>query len=144
MAVIRLLDRVYQSTVARGYRPPPLTPDDEDLDDLWRRTWPPFGNELTPELLVRLQCEALGRAGHLEPGACLVEQDAVEAWWVSVLPKVTAIRAEHDPIFAAIAQVKPKPGQRNDPITCPLCGRPAPRGATYCVWCGRWLAAPHI
>jgi hypothetical protein len=51
----------------------------------------------------------------------------------------------NDPVTAFRAVLTPipetKPVQRTDPITCPTCGRPAPRRATYCVWCGLWLAA---
>jgi len=108
----------------------------------------PGGREPVTHQLARLQVRALVNAGYLEQAACRLEPDAVRAWWADVLPKVTAIHDQHNQIFAALAEVraqaKAKAGQRTDPITCPLCGRPAPRGATYCVWCGRWLAAPRI
>lgn len=145
MGVIRLLSRLYEAHVARGHQP--LGPDDgldADLAELWRvlALPPAIGKQSDQRQLVRLQSDALFGAGYLDEGAGRLSADDLEAWWAGVLPQVTELRAEHDRIYAAIAPTgKRKPGQRTDPITCPLCGRPAPRGATYCVWCGRWLAA---
>ena len=145
MGVILLLSRPYEAQVARGYRPPsPLAPPEPPLAEIWaQETGTTDGEQTSARQLARLQSDALTRAGYLNPAACRVEPDDVEAWWTGVLPQVTEVRQAHDQIFAAIEHNGTlKPGQRTDPITCPLCGRPAPRGATYCVWCGRWLAAP--
>lgn len=145
MGVIVLLSRLYEAHVARGYQPSHVELGRaSDLAEHWRlvTSSPAIGTQSDQLHLVRMQADALIRAGFLDAAACQVSEDDVESWWMGVLTRVAQIQQEHDPIFAAIAGAsKTKPGQRTDPITCPLCGRPAPRGATYCVWCGRWLAA---
>jgi hypothetical protein len=145
MGVILLLSRLYEAHVARGYQPPdPLAVPETDLAEIWTLTTsaPPIGSLSDRLQLSRIQCDALVRAGYLDAAACRGEVGDLEGWWSAVLPQVGEIHAEHDRIFAAIApKGNLKPGQRTDSITCPLCGRPAARGATYCVWCGCWLAA---
>jgi hypothetical protein len=146
MGLIRLLDRQYQAHVNQGFPPrtPTVMPGSTLADFLTESTAVPGGREEAAQRLARLQLQALVGAGYLDSAACRVERDAVRAWWSDALPRVVAVHDEHNEIFAALATVATKSGQRADPITCPLCGRPAPRGATYCVWCGRWLAAPHV
>jgi hypothetical protein len=145
MAVILLLSRLYEAHVARGYQPPdPLVAPEPSLAEIWKQATsaPPIGTPSDQLQLSRIQCDALVKAGFLDRTVCRVEASGLEAWWAAALPSVVEIHEEHDRVFAAIApRGNPKPGQRTDPITCPLCGRPAPRGATYCVWCGCWLAA---
>src|SRR5215217_1920992 len=135
MGVILLLSRLYEAQVARGYQPPdPLATPEPALAEIWTQeiSAPPIGRQSDRLQLARLQCEALVRAGYLDRTACRVEPAALQGWWAAALPGVVEIHEEHNRVFAAIVpQGKLKPGQRADPITCPLCGRPAPRGATY-------------
>jgi hypothetical protein len=163
MGVILLLDRAYQTQVRAGMPPRVLAKKSQppQPDAVMLLSAPPGGHESPAQVLARLQSRALADDHYLDDKSCRVED--LSSWWTAALPQVMAVHEDQNRIFAAITTEKPgksedddaiaafravltplpqsKSAPRTDPITCPSCGRPAPRRATYCVWCGGWLAA---
>ncbi len=155
IAVVLLLDRVFQEHVDPNYPPssPAPAPGSEllKLVDPW--PMPPGSGEMPYQRLARHLAYALAEAGYLNPTARGI--DNVYSWWEAVAPLVAETRDAHNPTFAAIAPPPPPPQRvpfdpaatlipappeppppRTDPLTCTACGRPFPRSANFCVWCG--------